>query len=274
MGQMLGVFDPDREEILRDLRCGSCVRLDAAPDEIKADRRFMMQAVSISGFALTCASEELRSDRGLVMTAMSSYGGALGLASQELRSDRDLMMAAVSSGDRYALRFASEDLLSDRDIVATAVSSNGLALKLASEELRSDRDIVAIAVSSDGDALEFASEELRSDRNLVMTAVSKSWHALRYAPEELRSDSEILASTNFGSPPEALVLKATLLSGRSCTLVVPKGDSLVWIVRRCAKNLGLEGTTAGVLITSDGAELSSLEELQLGTLNEVTFVIP
>ena len=169
---------------------------------------------------------------------------------------------------------APEELTADWDFMTEAVSKNGLALHFASEEWRSDRDIVTTAVSSYGSALRFASEELRSDRNLVMTAVSESWHALRYAPEELRSDSEILASTNFGSPPKALVLKATLLSGRSCTLVVREGDTLSWTVQACARNLGLEGTTAGVLITSDGTELSSRKELQLGTLNEVTFVIP
>ena len=169
---------------------------------------------------------------------------------------------------------APEELTADWDFMMKAISKNASALKFASQELRSDRDIVITAVSLSGGALKHASEELRSDRNLVMAAVSKSWHALRYAPEELRSDAEILASTNFGSPPEALVLKATLLSGRSRTLVAKKWAPLARIARDCARNLGLEGTTAGVLITSDGTELSSLEELQLGTLNEVTFVIP
>ena len=169
---------------------------------------------------------------------------------------------------------APEELTADWDFMTEAVSKNGLALQFASEELRSDRDIVTTAVSISGRALEHASEELRCDRNIVMTAVSTSWQALQYAPEDLRSDSEILASTNFGSPPKALVLKATLLSGRSCTLVVREGETLSWTVQACARNLGLEGTTAGVLITSDGTELSSHKELQVGTLNEVTFVIP
>ena len=268
--------DSDREHILELLPSGEkgMQLLADAPEELKADRDFMMEAVSKNGFALEFASEELRSDCDLVMTAMGWSDYSLKYASEELRADGEFMMRAVRKRGAETLWHASEELRSECEFIMTAVSIDWAALAFASEELGSDRDIVMAAVSSCGAALGFASEELRSDRNLVRTAVSKFWEALCYAPEELRSDSEILASTNFGSAPEALVLKATLLSGRSYTLVVEEGAPLAMIVRDCAENLGLQGTTAGVLITSDGTVLSSLEELQLGTLNEVTFVIP
>ena len=271
--------DSLRERILELLPSGEkgMDLLADAPEELKADRDFMTEAVSKNGLALEFASEDLRSDCDLVLTAMgwSTWSAhSLKHASEELRADGKFMMRAVRKLGGETLEHASEELRSEREFIMTAVSIDWVALAFASGGLASDRDIVMTAVSSYWGALEFASEELRSDRNLVMTAVSQCWKALRYAAEELRSDSEILASTNFGSPPEALVLKATLLSGRSCTLLVPEHDSLTWMVRECAENLGLQGTTAGVLITSDGTELSSLKELQLGTLNEVTFVIP
>ena len=139
------------------------------------------------------------------------------------------------------------------------------------------------AVSESGDALEYASEELRSDRDLVMTAASNHWRALCWASEELRSDPGILASTAFGSPPEGLVLKATLLSGRSCTLamkVLPvRMIGLPGVLAEVARRLDLKrvGTgelIIGTLIASDGAEIISAHELQPGMLNEVTLVIP
>ena len=124
----------------------------------------------------------------------------------------------------------------------TAVSQYGASLEHASEELRSDRKLVMIAVSQDGIALRFASKELRSDRDVVMAATSNEWRALQFASEELRSDEDIIASTDFGSPqPEALVLKATLLSGRSCTLVVPLRCRLEDILRDCGASLGFGG---------------------------------
>ena len=208
-----------------------------------------------------------------MLVVVSRSWRALGHASAELRSDRNFVMeAGLKTGP--ALEFASEKLRSDRDLVMAAVSRYGSALKFASEELRSDRDLVMIAVSSRGDALEHASEELRSDRDVVMIAVSESWQALQHAPEEFRSDPEIIANTNFGSRrPQALVLKATLLSGRSCTQVVPIWKTLDKMLRYYEEGLGLERQAAGALITLDGTILTSLDQLQPGMLHEVTLVI-
>ena len=233
MGQMLGlVSDPERERILEQLSRHNCWGLIVAPDKLKADRGFMMQAVS-------------------------KFRGALQYASAELRSDRDFMMKAVSE--------------------------HGYALMHASKELRSDRDFVMKAVSKNGDALGYASAELRSDRDLVLTAASNNWRALQHASEELRSDPGILASTAFGSPPKALVLKVTLLSGRSCTLAMGLIElimsSCFGVLEEIARCLDLKRADTGeliigTLITSDGTEVRSLDDLRPGMLNEVTLVIP
>ena len=275
----VAVFDHERQRILTKLPSAEGRRLLArAPEEVKADRDFMIAAVTKYGVrkygdGLRFASEELRSDRGLVMTAVSQFGANLEHASEELRSDRDLVMTAVSKHGA-ALQYASEELRSDRGLVMTAVSQFGASLEHASEELRSDRDLVMTAVSMHGSALRFASEELRSDRDVVMAAASNGWRALQYASEELRSDADIVASTDFGSPqPEALVLKATLLSGRSCTLVVPLWRRLEDVLRACGASLGLKAASGGKLITSDGTTLGSIEDLQPAMLNEVTLVL-
>ena len=216
-------------------------------------------------------------ERQRILTQLPSMEGLRLLvdAPEEVKADRDFMMAAVTkSGD--ALRFASEGLRSDRGLVMTAVSRLGASLEYASEELRSDRVLVMTAVSKHWGALKYASEELRSDRDVVMAAASSSWRALQHASEELRSDADIVASTNFnfGSPqPQALVLKATLLSGRSCTLVVPLWDHLEDILRDCGASLALKVAAGSKLITSDGTTLSSLDELQPAMLNEVTLVL-
>ena len=204
---------------------------------------------------------------------LSKNGAALQYCSEELRSDRNLVTTAVSQ-DGYALKYASKELRSDRDVVLAAVSRFGEALGYAPEELRSDRDLMMTAVSKNGGALKFASEELRSDRDVVMAAASNSWTALQYASEELRSDADMIASTNFGSPrPEALVLKATLLSGRSCTLLVPLRRRLEDILRDCGASFGVEVAAGSKFITSDGTTLSSMRELQPAMLNEVTLVL-
>ena len=270
----VAVFDRERQRILTELPSVESLSLLAgAPEEVKADRDFMTAAVRKYWLYIAYASEELRSDRELMMIAVSQSGSALEHASEELRSDREVVMTAVSKNGA-ALQYASEELRSDRELVIIAVSQNGYALEHASEELRSDRDLVMTAVSKHGSALRCASEELRSDRDIVMAAASNSWRALQYASEDLRSDADIIASTKFGSRrPEALVLKATLLSGRSCTLVVPLPHRLEDILRNCGASLGLEVAAGSKLISSDGTTLSSLRELQPAMLNEVTLVL-
>ena len=50
----------------------------------------------------------------------------------------------------------------------------------------------------------FCAAKLRCDRNFMMRAVSLSrgWSALAYASEELKTDEEILATADWGTPPE------------------------------------------------------------------------
>ena len=228
------------------------------------------------------ASPELRSNHDYVMEAVSMDGNALQFASAQLRAESDIVKMAVSKSG-HALEFASQKLRSDREIVMTALSSYGSALRFASEELRFDRDCVMTAVSQSGDALEFALEELRSDRDLVLAAVFNNWRALLHTSEELRSDPDVIGRAAFGSPPQALVLKVSVLSGRSCTLPFDlRALSMAGLsgvleeLARCLdlKRAGTGKRIIGTLVKPDGTEISCADELQPGMLNEVTLVIP
>ena len=89
----VAVFDREWQRILTKLPSVEGLRLLVnAPEEVKADRDFMMAAVRKYGYSIEFASEELRSDRELVMTAVSRAGANLEHASEGLRSDRDFMM--------------------------------------------------------------------------------------------------------------------------------------------------------------------------------------
>ena len=227
------------------------------------------------------APAELKRDRDFMMEAVSRCGIGLGHASPDLQSDYAIVMAAVSQNGR-AIQYASPDLQSNFDIVMAAVSQNGFALQYASPDRQSDHEIVMAAVSQDGEALQYASEELQSHHDIVIAAVSQSWRALRPLSQELRSERGILATTAFGSPPQAVVLKVSLLSGRSYTHLALLDflgleiDVLPSALRDCAYHLGLDETLAGnhgKFITSDGIVLTYLDDLQPGRLHEVTLVI-
>ena len=181
---------------------------------------------------------------------MRHNANALGAATQELRGDREIVMTAVSQSG-WTLQYASKELRGDREVVMTAVSRSGWVLQFAAEELRGDREVVMTAVSQNGSALRCASEELRGDRAIVMKAVSQSELALRYATEELKGDHELLEIAVQSKRFFLAVVKVTLLSGRSCTVIIPRRDPwsvgpqsnselLERVLRECARLLDLD----------------------------------
>lgn len=196
------------------------------PDDLRADREFVLELANTNGVVLLCVADKLRADRDVVRVAVSeTYWGhfAFEYAAMELRSDRDFVLDLVKQTG-YALEYASEDLRADREIVLAAairdeqallystderfcadrdfilelVKQNGEALEYAAEELRADREIVLAAVGQAGWALNYAADDLRADREVVLAAVSQSGWTLKYAADELRADREIFLAAVSG----------------------------------------------------------------------------
>ena len=111
----------------------------------------------------------------------------------------------------------------------------GSVLEFVAEELRGDLEIALTAVSEDGEALEHVSEELKGNRDVVMTAVAQNWLAHRHATEKLRADEEIihavLGALSSYDRHTVRGLKATLLSGRSCSYIFPTHWRLARVLR-------------------------------------------
>ena len=114
-------------------------------------------------------SEALRADREFVLAAVTWDGLALEYASKALRADRWVVLAAVTE-EGSALQFASKALRADKDVVLAAVTQNGYALEDASVALRADKDVVLAAVTRYSDALMYASNALQADREVVLAA--------------------------------------------------------------------------------------------------------
>ncbi len=167
------------------------ISLYYAPDDIKADREFILKAVQKCGLALKFASDKLKADREIVMAAVQRGGYALEYSSDELKADKDVVMAAVQE-DYRALEYASDELKADKDIVMAAVQEDADALNYALGELKADKEFVFAAVQRNGFALKYASEELKAYKEVVIAALQNSAGALRYASDDLKADREIV----------------------------------------------------------------------------------
>jgi len=85
---------------------GQCpAAISYATPELKADREFVLEAVSRSGFAIVHASAELRRDKEVALLALRTTGGraiATSIA-PELRNDPEIAAAAMAANGSSAL---------------------------------------------------------------------------------------------------------------------------------------------------------------------------
>ncbi|CAJ1361959.1 unnamed protein product [Effrenium voratum] len=164
---------------------------DSATPECAEKQQWL--ACAAKNGLLRHAPEELRGDREFMLEAVAQDGRALQYASEELRGTREFMLAAVAQDGR-ALQYASEELRGDREFMLAAVAQDGYALHFASKELCGDREFVLAALAQNGDALQHASEELREERAFVLEAVEKtrSWFLVNWASPVLGEDKDFL----------------------------------------------------------------------------------
>ena len=131
--------------------------LQYASDELRADPDIVLAAIRPGGTALELmhAHQGLRANRSFMLRAVSRAGRSLRSAAAVLRSDRVLVVAAVAQ-DGAALSYASDELKADREVVLAALASSGTALRYAGAELRGDLEVVLAAVAQSGSALSYA----------------------------------------------------------------------------------------------------------------------
>lgn len=109
-----------------------------APDKIKHDKNFIMQALEYVPELINIIPYSIRNDKRLYMKAASKYGMILSAAS---------------------------NFKNDLELVKTAVTSNPNALQYASDRLRDHDEIVSIAAKKDRDSLRYASDRMKKAFN-------------------------------------------------------------------------------------------------------------
>ena len=133
---------------------GADAMMEAASDEHKDDKDFLLIAVALDELVLQHASERLKDDKAVVLAAVSKA---------ESQTD--------DSGSGYALKFASDERQNDKEMVAAALA-NGWALQDVPEELKNDTDVVIAAVSADENALHYAGDGAKNDPAVLLAAVA------------------------------------------------------------------------------------------------------
>jgi hypothetical protein len=87
------------------------------------DKKFVLEKVKQTGWALEYASDELKKDKEVVLEAAKENGWALQFASAELLNDKDFMLEAVKQWG-MALQYASEELQNNKEFVLSSLKEN------------------------------------------------------------------------------------------------------------------------------------------------------
>ena len=137
--------------------------LQFASEELRSDRQFILQCVTIYARCLWCIGQDLVGDRAFMEEAIRRSPGALSYASDDLKDDEALVRLAVSS-EPSALCGAAPRFRDMKELVLPCIAGDGYNLQSMSDRMRADRDVVLAALRTQPTALEFASPELQADR--------------------------------------------------------------------------------------------------------------
>lgn len=154
----------DKEIVLRAVQADG-LALEHASPELQGDREVATAAINTSdphkhGQVLRFASLELRADREFVLHAVSIAGGSLvHCPSKELLADQEIALAALENCGTYRAAsifhdFAPE-LKADREVVRLAVQKDSSSLFDAPKDLQLDPDVVALACETMGEGHDF-----------------------------------------------------------------------------------------------------------------------
>ena len=185
--------------------------LETAPDDIKNDRNFLLDAVNMKGSLLLYVPQKFLKDRELVLAAVTKFGMALAWAHKDLQSDKDIVLAAIKSNP-YALTKASDVLQSSKEFVMLAVEANPKAIEHTLDQFKQDKEVVLTAFRRDyydplwnnnhdimhyivgerPEMLKSASRSVKEDRKVVLKALTVSGWALAYASSALQNDPQLI----------------------------------------------------------------------------------
>jgi len=163
-----------REEALVLIRKGNKI-LEFLPEDLRGDRRIVLEAVMQGGAELEFASEDFKKDRKIVLEACKRCGRALKFADKQFAKNREIVLEAVKSNG-FAIEYASEELKEDREIAIEAIKKEGTMVRFIGSKLRKSKEIAVLAVKSNREAIQFLDETIRYDKEILLIAYSmKKW---------------------------------------------------------------------------------------------------
>lgn len=183
------------------------------PEELKADKDVLIEAIRYGGDVLEEMEEEQFRDMDIVRVIVDTYPYDYEYLPEDMQSSKEVAMECVKvRGDVYEC--FSDELKKDSEIMEAAIR-NGLDLAElnprrwsgdaveGSEELLKKEELIRIAIENrDGNQMAYAAEELWENKDLVRFAFSKGYSEIEKMPKQMRGDKKLIMQAVKNMIPE------------------------------------------------------------------------
>jgi serine/threonine protein kinase len=189
--------------------------LKYASNEIKNDKKFILEAIAIDAWVFEQVSMELKNDFDVVRAAVSKHGILLQHASEKMKGNQEIASIAVTENTK-SLSHVSKDLKMDDLFILSLIKTipniiqhkellhfkndRKFILNLICQfpncffyipiEFQRDEKLVEIAVKNDGFCLSYISNEFQNNEKIVLEAVKQNFKSMQFASQKLKDDEK------------------------------------------------------------------------------------
>lgn len=147
--------------------------LSYKPNNLKNNKRFLLQYLALYPGDLVDLSQTLRSDPDIVLAAVKSHGTSIFFAEKVCKSNRDIAFAAVEQNTK-SIKFVDPSLYDDEQWMLRVGKYNKNTLHYATDRIKNKRDFMLAIIKYHPSAIEFASDELKHDPTFILEAAFES----------------------------------------------------------------------------------------------------
>lgn len=171
-----------------------------ADDELRENKDFVLEAITINPRGYEYISPELKKDKDILKKAVEVQAGKkpphenwegswstviLADASEELKRDRGFIKEICAIDYRQAYGMADE-LKDDKEFILELIDIHPATFRAASEKIRSDRELARKVIANDPFAYFSLPEDLRKEDDFVLQAISVDPFILNFIIQDPR----------------------------------------------------------------------------------------
>eukprot|EP01080_Neovahlkampfia_damariscottae_P009253 gene9253-1340_t len=175
-----------------------------ATEQMKDDKKLIIQAVNINPLILEYVSDRLKNDNDIYMTAFKKNSMSIKFLPEEYKSNEEIIIEGIKQHVK-SLYFVSLKLKNDPNFMLRAFDINQSSIEYISDILKDSKDFFSKVLQKNGKMLKYSSKNLKNQKDLVLLAFENYFNDL----SKLHDDVNVLQDVGMNLKNDSdVVLKA------------------------------------------------------------------